>query len=99
MLGLQHRMFGKTVSVYLEIAPNGEVQRLRIKLPRKEAVSFQKALSKLIKRWKFPKMKQTGACTLKLTFPTKRGIRFPAPCEMAPRERPRIKETGPSANR
>ncbi len=88
MLGVQHKMVGKTVSVNLEIAPNGEVQRLRIKLPRKQFVSFQKGLSKLIKGWQFPKMKQTGACTLKLTFPKGRRIRFPAPCEMAPRGDP-----------
>ena len=98
VLGVQHRMFGKTMSAYLEIAPNGVVQRLRIKMPRKEAVAFQKGLSRLIKRWRFPKMKQTGACTLKLTFPKGR-TRFPEMCEMAPREILRMKEMAPKANR
>ena len=98
MLGLQHKMAGKTVSADLEIAPNGQVQQLRIKLPKKEAVAFRKALSKLILRWKLPKMKQTRACTLKLTFP-KGGIRLPEMFEMAPRDGTHKHERAPRPNR
>ena len=84
ILGRRHKMRSKTVSAYLEIAPTGEVQRLRIEPVSKEkdAVAFRKALSGLITSWTFPKMKQAGACTVKLTFP-KQGLAIPA-FEMVP---------------